>query len=59
MIVIWTGQLLIVYLIYRDAKEQKMLATVWLLLAILPNFELLADLLYLVIRKIRFCRRTD
>jgi hypothetical protein len=59
MIVIWIVQLLIAYLIYRDAKEQKMLAPAWGILAILPMFGLLADLLYLVIREVRLSRRTE
>ena len=46
-------QLLIACLIYRDAKEQKMLAPVWAILAILPMFGYLADVVYLVIRELR------
>jgi hypothetical protein len=53
MIVIWLVQLLVAFLIYRDAKEQKMLAPVWAILAILPMFGYLADLLYLIIRELR------
>jgi len=56
MIVIWLVQLVVAYLIYRDAKEQKMLAPVWAILAILPMFGYLADLLYLIIRELRPCR---
>jgi hypothetical protein len=59
MIVIWLVQLLIAFLIYRDAKEQKMLAPVWALLGILPMFGYLADLLYLVIREVRPPRMTE
>jgi hypothetical protein len=59
MIVVWLVQLLIAYLIYRDAQEQKMLAPVWAVLAILPMFGYLADLLYLVIREVRPSRMTE
>ncbi|MGB9176064.1 MAG: hypothetical protein WCB46_04930 [Methanoregula sp.] len=53
MIVIWLVQLLVAFLIYRDAKEQKMLAPVWAILAILPMFGYFADLVYLVVRELR------
>ena len=53
MIGLWVIQLLLVFLIYRDAKEQKMLAPVWTILGILPFFGYLTDLLYLIIREIR------
>jgi len=53
MIAVWIVQLLIAYLIYKDAKEQKMFAPVWTILAILPMFGYLADVLYLVIRELR------
>jgi hypothetical protein len=56
MIAVWIVQLLIAYLIYRDAKEQKMLAPVWAILAILPMFGYLADVVYLVIRELRSSR---
>jgi len=59
MIVIWLVQLLVAFLIYRDAKEQKMLAPVWAVLGILPMFGYLADLLYLVIREVRPSRMTE
>jgi len=59
MIVIWIVQLLIAYLIYRDAKEQKMLALVWGILGILPMFGYLVDVLYLIIRELRQPRKTD
>lgn len=58
MIVIWLVQLIVAYLIYRDAKEQKMLAPVWAILAILPMFGYFADLLYLIIRELRTLRET-
>jgi len=58
MIVIWLVQLLVAFLIYRDAKEQKMLAPVWAVLGILPMFGYLADLVYLVIREARPSRMT-
>ena len=53
MIGIWIVQLLIAFLIYRDAKEQKMLAPVWVILAILPMFGFLIDILYLLVRELR------
>ena len=53
MIVVWIVQLLIAVLIWRDAKEQKMLAPAWTILAILPMFGFFADLLYLVLRELR------
>ena len=53
MIGLWVIQLLLVFLIYRDAKEQKMLAPVWTILGILPFFGYFTDLLYLIIREIR------
>lgn len=53
IIAIWIVQLLIAVLIYRDAKEQKMLAPAWTILCILPLFGYLVDLLYLVIREFR------
>ncbi len=53
MIGLWVIQLLIAFLIYRDAKEQKMLAPVWTIVGILPFFGYLTDLLYLIIREIR------
>jgi len=59
MIVLWAVQLLIAFLIYRDAKEQKMLAPVWVILAILPMFGYLVDVLYLILREIRPSRKTE
>jgi len=59
MIAIWLVQLLVAFLIYRDAKEQKMLAPVWAILAILPMFGYLVDVLYLIIREIRSPRRIE
>jgi hypothetical protein len=53
MIVVWLVQLLITYLIYRDAQEQKMLAPVWAVLGIVPMFGYFVDLVYLVIRELR------
>jgi hypothetical protein len=50
---IWIVQLAIAYLIWRDAKEQKMLDSVWAILAILPMFGFFVDLVYLVIRELR------
>ena len=59
MFAVWFVQVLIAYLIYRDAKEQKMLAPVWAILAILPVFGYLADLIYLIIREFRLPRITE
>ena len=59
MIVAWIIQLPIAFLIYRDAKERRMLAPVWGILAILPMFGYLVDVLYLIIREIRPSQRTD
>lgn len=59
MIVIWLVQLVVAYLIYRDAKEQKMLAPVWAILGVLPMFGYFADLVYLIIREFRPLRVTE
>jgi hypothetical protein len=59
MIGLWVIQLLIAFLIYRDAKEQKMFAPVWTVLAILPLFGYLVDVLYLVIRELRSPRKME
>jgi len=59
MFAVWIVQLLLAFLIYRDAKEQKMLAPVWVILAILPVFGYLVDVLYLIIREVRSSQRTD
>jgi hypothetical protein len=59
MIGLWVVQLLIAFLIYRDAKEQKMLSPVWTILAILPFFGYLTDLLYLIIREFRAPRKIE
>jgi hypothetical protein len=53
MFAIWLVQLLVAFLIYRDAKEQKMLAPVWFILGIVPMFGYLVDVVYLVLREIR------
>lgn len=59
MIALWVVQLFVAYLIYRDAKEQKMLAPVWVILAILPMFGYLVDVLYLILREIRPSRKIE
>ena len=59
MIALWIVQLLIAFLIYRDAKEQKMLASVWTILAILPVLGYFTDVLYLIIRELRSSRKTE
>ncbi|HUH79564.1 MAG TPA: hypothetical protein VLY83_06680 [Methanoregula sp.] len=56
---VWIVQLLVAFLIYRDAKEQKMLAPVWAILAILPMFGFLVDVLYLLIREFRSSPKTE
>ena len=55
---LWVIQLLIAFLLYRDAKDQKMLAPVWTILAMIPFFGYLTDLLYLILREIRVPRVT-
>jgi hypothetical protein len=59
MFVVWIVQVLIAYLIWKDAKEQKMLAPVWTILAVLPMFGYFVDVLYLLIRELRPARRTE
>lgn len=56
MIVVWLVQLLVAFLIYRDAKEQKMLAPVWAILALIPMFGYPAALIYLIVREFRPAR---
>jgi hypothetical protein len=59
MIGLWVIQLLIAFLIYRDAKEQKMLAPVWTILAILPVLGYVTDILYLILREVRPVQKTE
>ena len=59
MIAFWIVQLPLAFLIYRDAKERRMLAPVWVILAILPVFGYLVDVLYLIIREIRPSQKTE
>ena len=59
MIVVWVVQLFVAYLIYRDAKDQKMLAPVWCILAILPMFGFIVDVIYLIIRELCPSRKTE
>ena len=56
MILVWLVQLVLAFLIYRDAKEQKMLAPVWAILGILPMFGFACDLVYLVVRELKPAR---
>ena len=49
----WLIQLIIGYLIFRDAKDQKMAAPLWTILAIVPVFGYLAAVLYLIIRELQ------
>jgi uncharacterized membrane protein len=58
MIAVWIVQLVVAFFIYRDAKEQKMLVPVWVILAILPVFGYLVDALYLIIRELRPAQKT-
>jgi len=53
MALIWIVQLVVAYLIWRDAKEQKMFGPVWVILAIIPMFGFFVDLVYLIIRELR------
>jgi len=50
---IWIVQLIIGYLIFRDAQDKKMAASLWTILAIVPVFGYFAAVLYLIIREIR------
>jgi len=59
MIIVWLVQLVLAYLIYRDAKEQKMLAPGWAILGILPMFGFFADLVYLIVRELKPARHTE
>jgi len=56
---VWVVQLLIAVVIWRDAREQKMLAPVWVILAILPMFGFITDVLYLILRELRTPRTTE
>ncbi len=53
MIVLWLIQLVIAFLVYRDAKDKKMSAPIWFILIIIPFFGYLAALLYLIIHEVR------
>ncbi len=59
MIIVWLVQLVLAFLIYRDAKEQKMLAPVWAVLGIVPMFGFASDLLYAVIRELKPARKAE
>ena len=59
MIGLWVIQLLIAFLIYRDAKEQKMFAPVWTIMAIVPVLGYVTDVLYLIIREVRPSRKIE
>ncbi len=59
MIVVWFVQLIIAFFIYRDAKEQKMLAPVWTILAVIPVLGYLSDMLYLVLREFRYSMKEE
>jgi len=53
MIVLWLVQLVIAFFIYKDAKDQKMSAPLWFILAIIPFFGYLIAVLYVIIREVR------
>ena len=53
MIVLWLVQLVIAYFVYKDAKDQKMSAPLWFILAIIPCFGYLMAVLYVIIREVR------
>lgn len=59
MVIVWLVQLALAFLVYRDAKEQKMLAPVWAVLGILPMFGLACDLVYLVVRELKPVRPAE
>jgi len=59
MFAVWIVQVLIAWLIWKDAKEQKMLAPVWTILAVLPMFGYFVDVLYLLIRELRPSRTAE
>jgi putative membrane protein len=52
MLGIWIVQLIIGYLIFRDAQDKKMAAPLWTILAIIPVFGYFAAVLYLIIREL-------
>jgi putative membrane protein len=56
ILVLWLVQLVIAYVIYRDAKEQNMSALLWGILAIIPLFGYLPAVLYAIIRDVRSSR---
>lgn len=51
VLVLWIFQVIIGYFVYRDAKERKMNAILWLILVILPLIGYLFMVIYLVIRE--------
>jgi putative membrane protein len=51
VLVLWIFQVIIGYFVYRDAKERKMSAILWLILVILPLIGYLFMVIYLVIRE--------
>jgi putative membrane protein len=53
MIGIWIIQLIIGYLIFRDAQDRKMAAPIWTILAIVPVLGYFAAVLYLIIRELQ------
>jgi len=59
MIVVWLVQLVLAFLIYRDAKEQKMLAPVWAILGIIPMMGFASDLLYAIVRELKPVRAME
>ena len=53
MIIIWLVQLVIAFLVYKDAKEQKMSPLLWFILVIVPMFGFLVATIYVIIRAFR------
>jgi len=53
MIIIWLVQLVIAFLVYKDAKEQKMSPLLWCILVIVPMFGFLVATIYVIIRAFR------
>ncbi len=51
MFIAWLVQLVIGYLVYRDAKDRQMNAVLWLILVIIPGIGWLFLILYVIIRE--------
>jgi putative membrane protein len=57
MVVVWIVQLVIGYLVYRDAREHQINAVLWFVLVILPMIGFLFLAIYIVIRETRHPER--